>query len=806
MTLSLLIAAPILFIILLYVGRGYWAWVSATALLFASCYSHGVAFQNSHIIAAAVIAVVAIVFGLPIIRRNLISGSVMRLIGRILPTMGDTERMALEAGTVWWDGDLFSGNPDWKKLIDFQLQPLSAQEQAFLDGPVEEFCRRLDDWQLAQDRDLPEELWDFLRRERFFGMVIPEEYGGMGFSAIGHSSVVTKISSRSVAAAVTIMVPNSLGPGELILHYGTDEQKNYYLPRLASGEEFPCFALTEPEAGSDAAATLSTGIVCKETYEGKEVIGMRLNWRKRYISLAPVATVVGLAFKLYDPDGLLGGETDLGITCALIPRDLPGVRIGDHHDPMGVPFNNGPIFGEDVFAPLDFIIGGRDGAGQGWRMLMESLAAGRSVSLPSLSVGAAELAARVTGAYGTVRKQFNLPIGRFEGVEERLTRIAGFTYLMNAARKLTCAAVDAGEKPSVLSAVAKAYLTENMRIVMTDAMDIQAGAAICRGPRNILGRGFISIPIGITVEGANILTRSLIIYGQGAIRCHPFVHDEMESVAEKNVARFDRALFGHIGFVFQNAVRAFFLALTASRLAHSPVHGPMATHIKRFTRFSTAFALISDLAMATLGGELKRREKISGRFADALAWLYLGSATLKRFYDEGQSERDHVLLNWSCLHAEWMIQEALVGVLDNFPNRFVAGLLRWVTFPLGARFRPPSDDLGAKVAQGLLDDNEMRRDLTSDIFIPPLEEEGLGRLEAALKKVVAAQAVEAKINKAVRAGEIDKKSDISLIDQAASSGIISEEDRKCLQQADAIRDEVIQVDAFDRETYLALKG
>ncbi|MCH2327700.1 MAG: acyl-CoA dehydrogenase, partial [Rhodospirillales bacterium] len=553
------------------------------------------------------------------IRRPLVSVPAMRLVRAILPGMGDTERIALEAGTVWWDGDLFSGNPDWQKLLDFASQPLSEEEQEFLDGPVEKLCAMLDDWQIAQDRDLPDKVWEFLKRERFFGMIIPTEYGGLGFSAIGHSAVIVKISSRSVTTAVTVMVPNSLGPAELLLHYGTDEQKKYYLPRLARGEEVPCFALTEPHAGSDAASTRSSGVVCRGTYKGKEVLGIRLNWNKRYITLAPVATVIGLAFRLFDPEGLLGREEDIGITCALIPRDVPGIKIGDRHDPMGVPFQNGPITGTDVFVPVDFVIGGQDGVGQGWKMLMDSLAAGRSISLPSLSVAAVELAARATGAYATVREQFNTPIGKFEGIEEPLARIGGYTYFMNAARMLTCGAVDAGEKPAVLSAIVKAYLTEGMRGILNDAFDIRAGAAICRGQKNILGRGFIGVPVAITVEGANILTRSLIVFGQGSVRCHPFVQDEMQAIDTNDLARFDRALFGHLGFVFQNSVRALFLALTGGALTDVPENGVDARYFKRLTRYSAAFALVTDIALATLGGALKRREKISGRLADALA-------------------------------------------------------------------------------------------------------------------------------------------------------------------------------------------
>ena len=760
--------------------------------------------------AVSLAALAAVVFRFPALRRLLVSALAMRLVRAILPTMGDTERIALEAGTVWWDGDLFSGNPDWRKLLDFQPKALSERERAFLDGPVEELCGMLDDWRINQDRDLSPEVWDFLKRQRFFGMIIPEEFGGLGFSAIGHSAVVVKVSSRSVTAAVTVMVPNSLGPAELLLHYGTDEQKKYYLPRLARGEEVPCFALTEPHAGSDAAAGRSSGVVCRATFEGKEVLGIRLNWNKRYITLAPVATVIGLAFRLFDPDGLLGGDEDIGITCALIPRHVPGIQIGDRHDPMGVPFQNGPTTGTDVFVPVDFIIGGRDGAGQGWKMLMDSLAAGRSISLPSLSVAAVELAARATGAYATVREQFNLPIGRFEGIEEPLARIAGHAYLMNAVRTLTCAAVDAGEKPAVLSAIAKAYLTDAMRRAVIDAMDIMAGAAICSGPRNILSRIYVSAPIGITVEGANILTRSLIIFGQGSIRCHPFVHAEMQAVAAGDLKGFDEAFFGHLGFIYTNAIRSLVLALTGGRLApvpeDGPEDGPAAGYYRALSRYSASFALLADACLATLGGTLKRREKISGRLADALAWLYLASATLKRFHDDGRPAGDVPLLRWSCDLALWEIQQALQGVLDNLPNRLVAMKVRFLVFPLGARRRPPDDALAGQVARCLLDGNEGRLRLTPDIFIPHANEDGLGKLETALEAVVAAHEARDAVRDAVRAGKLEGDPEATLAERAVAAGIIGPEQRERLEAADAARDDVIQVDSFEPETYGGLKG
>ncbi|MDH5748203.1 MAG: acyl-CoA dehydrogenase [Rhodospirillales bacterium] len=794
------------FIGLLFLGQPYLSWVAGTAIYLLGWYVSGIESPVFFTLIAVAAIAAAVFFATPVLRRQVLTRPIMVLVRKILPTMGETERIALEAGTVWWDGDLFTGKPDWNKLLDFNIQKLSEKEREFLEGPVEELCRMLNDWEIAQARDLSPEVWDFIKKNNFFGMIIPEEYGGLGFSAIAHSAVVTKVSSRSVTAAVTIMVPNSLGPAELLLHYGTDEQKNHYLPRLAIGEEVPCFALTEPHAGSDATATRSTGVVCKGTHEGAEVLGIRLNWAKRYITLAPVATVIGLSFRLSDPDGLLDGEKDLGITCALIPRDTAGMEIGNRHDPMGVPFQNGPIFGRDVFIPLDFVIGGRAGLGQGWRMLMESLAAGRSISLPALSVGATELAARVTGAYGTVREQFNMPIGKFEGIEERLSRIGGYAYLMNGARTLTCGAVDAGEKPAVVSAIVKAYLTEAMREALNDAMDIRAGAAISRGPKNIIGRGFVSHPISITVEGANILTRTLIIFGQGAIRCHPYVHEEMEAIAENDLARFDKAFFGHVGFVFQNMVRSFLLGLTFGRLVRAPLNGVSSSYFGKLTRFSAAFALITDLALATMGGSLKRKEKISGRMADALAWMYLGSAALKKFYDEDQPERDAAALQWSLDLSLYNIQEALRRVLDNFPNRPAAWALYVFAFPFGFRHRPPRDSLGAKVAQGLLEDGEFRLHVTSDIFIPPQNEEGLGRLEAALDAVVKAASAKNKIKNAVRTRLLADMPDTQLRDEAVKAGIITADEQLLLEKAEKIQDEVVQVDVFDPETYTGLKG
>jgi acyl-CoA dehydrogenase len=747
------------------------------------------------------LAALALVLLVPPVRRAVLTRALMPMLARTIPRMGETERIALEAGTVWWEAELFSGRPRWKRLLEFKPAGLTEKERAFLAGPVEQLCGMLDDWQVIQSGDLEPEIWDFLKKHRFFGMIIPEEYGGLGFSALAHSGVITKLSSRSVTAAVTAMVPNSLGPAELIHRYGTPDQKKYYLPRLATGEEVPCFALTEPEAGSDATAQHSYGVVCRGTYEGRETLGMRLTWNKRYITLAPVATVLGLAFKLRDPDRLLGGDTDLGITCALLPARVPGVTLGERHDPLGVPFQNGPTAGKDVFVPLDFIIGGPAMAGSGWRMLMDCLAAGRGISLPSLSAGAAQLAARTVSAYANVREQFGLPIGRFEGIEEPIARIAGQTYLLDAARRLTLGAIDAGEKPAVVSAIVKRYLTEGMRQVVNDAMDVQAGAAISRGPRNILAGAYASLPVGITVEGANILTRSLIIYGQGAIRCHPYVQSEMAAIASRDVVAFDKAFFGHIGHTIGTAVRAKLFAWSGELLAASPVGGAAAPWFRRLARQSAAFALISDFAMVTLGGTLKRRERISGRLADALAWMYLSSATLKRFVDDGQPRRDRAFFDWAAAHAAHEVDQALLGVLANLPSRPVAWLLRAMLFPFRSGSKAPHDRVGEAAARALLSDREARENLTADVYRARDEEPGLGRLEAAYRKIVEAFPVEKKVKDALRARKLTVPEGNGLLDAAFRAGVITEPERNLAQQAADARHDVIQVDAFPFDAF-----
>lgn len=732
------------------------------------------------------------------------SAPLMKLFRKVTPKMSKTEQEALEAGSVWWDGELFSGKPRWNKLLSLPKPTLSKEEKDFLDGPVNTLCNMLDDWKITQeDKDLPEIVWKYIKDNGFFSMIIPRNYGGKDFSAYAHSQVVMKISTRSISTAVTVMVPNSLGPGKLLLEYGTKEQKNYYLPRLAKGEEVPCFALTNPHAGSDAGAIPDFGIVCKEKFEGKkDVIGIRLNWEKRYITLGPVATLLGLAFKLYDPDHILGEDEELGITCALIPTDTKGVEIGNRHFPLNMVFMNGPNFGKDVFIPMDWIIGGEKQAGQGWKMLMECLSDGRAISLPALSTGAGKLTSLSVGAYSRVRQQFKMPIGKFEGVEEALARIGAYTYMMDAARSLTLSALDNGEKPSVISAVVKYHLTENMRKVINDGMDVLGGAGICLGPKNILGRIYQAIPISITVEGANILTRSMIIFGQGAIRSHPYIYKELESLSEhdKNQAlnQFDRALFGHIRFFITNTLRCFFNGVTNALFIKSPsnVNRKVKRYYKQATRMSAAFALVTDVSLMILGGSLKRREKISARLGDILSHLYLLSAVLKHYQDQGEHESDLPFVHWACQHNLQRIQTAFNGYLHNFPNRPIALLLRWIIFPWGRLYAPASDKLGHEVASLLINPSEMRNRLIDGVFIPENTEESVAQLEIALRKVVDASHLEKKIRSFQKAFKPEYSNYNEMLDAAILEGVIDKDEKELLSQANEFRTRVIAVDDF----------
>lgn len=720
-----------------------------------------------------------------------------------MPTMSSTESEALAAGTVGWEGELFQGNPDWNKLLNYPKPTLSAEERAFIDGPVNTLCSMINDWEITHRLlDLPESMWKFLKEEGFFALIIPKEYGGKAFSAYAHSEILTKVSGISSTVASTIAVPNSLGPAELLLHYGTEEQKNYYLPRLAQGIEIPCFALTGLEAGSDAGAMTDKGIVTWGEYQGEKVLGIRLNWSKRYITLAPIATVIGLAFKLYDPDHLLGNQKNLGITCALIPRETPGITIGRRHFPCNAVFQNGPTQGKDVFIPIDWIIGGPSMAGQGWRMLMECLAAGRAISLPASAIGGGKMVTFTTGAYARIRRQFKMPIGRFEGIEVPLARIAGYTYLMDATRTLTAAIIDTGEKPAVASAITKYHVTELGRVVISDAMDIHGGKGICLGPKNYLARFYEAMPIAITVEGANILTRSLIIFGQGAMRCHPYILAEFNAAMledkQQRLQQFDQSLMSHISFTISQFFRTLILGLTSAKIVKIP-KGSTKRYFQQATRFSAAFALLADISLLILGGALKRKESISGRLGDILSYLYMLSAVLKQYQDQGCHTEDLPIVKWASLTCLFEIQEAIDGVLTNFPNRWVARFLRFIIFPAGMRFTKPNDKISFKAAQLLLSPTSTRERLTEGVFSMDVPHNMLAVVENALQKVIAADPVEKILKVAVHDKVIKGETLIEQGKMALQKGLITEGEMEILLASEKAREEVIKVDDFSVE-------
>jgi len=806
MTLFIFLLGLIVFFVLSFQYRTFLGLFLGVLLLFGAWAWDGIELAILFYPLLVIFLALSAVLGLPAIRRRVVSKRLMPVVKGMLPRLGDTERIALEAGTVWWDRDLFSGHPDWKKLLHFKEPPLSEEERRFLDGPVEELCAMLDDWTVRQEGDLPPEVWEFIKKNRFLGMIVPKEYGGLAFSHLAHSRIVTRIATRSITAAVTVMVPNSLGPAELLVRYGTDEQRKRYLPRLARGEEIPCFALTEPNAGSDAAGMEARGIVCREMVNGQEVLGLRLTFRKRYITLAPVATLVGLAFRMMDPDHLLGDEEDLGITCALLPRDTPGLNIGRRHDPMGIPFQNGPVEATDMFAPLDVIIGGPERAGQGWRMLMECLAAGRSISLPAMSIGAAQFSTGAIGGYTLIRRQFGLPIARFEGVGEALAEIAGRTYLMTATRNLTCGALDVGEKPSVLGGIVKAYLTEGMRDVVNLAMDIQGGGGIVRGPRNILSPIYAAVPIAITVEGSNVLTRSMIIYGQGAIRCHPYVLDEIEGAEQGDIKRFDKGLFGHVSSYISHVVRSFFLSISCGWLG--PVRAPRGAqaYARRLNRYATAFALLSDTAMLTLGGALKLREAVTGRLADTLAHLYLASATLKAYAESDDAEADKPVFDWAMSYCLYRIETALAESIANFPSKGVASVLCGLVQPFGLPRRAPSDTVIRSIVTALMRNNTLRERLTPDLYRPAPGGHGLAAIEDAVIKSAASGLIEEKIKQAVKEGELQPQPLPQLLEAARRAGFISPDERRMVEEADDARRAAVEVDSFTVEDYVHLRS
>ena len=773
-----------------YLGIPLWLWSLYLATIFGVCQAPPWSW--------AIFGTLAIAFNIPQLRQILITAPIVRAIAavQILPQISATEREALEAGNVWVDGEFFSGKPNLRRLLSQPYPQLTPEIKSFLGNQVEKVCSMATDWEIHSRKDLPPEVWSYLKQERFFGMMIPQAYGGLGFSNLAYSTVMTKLASRSFTHTATVGVTNSLGPAKLLLHYGTQAQKDYYLPRLATGEEIPCFALTEPNAGSDAGSIISQG----EVFEGQDgKLYLRLNWQKRYITLATIATLMGLAFRLRDRHNLLGKGEDIGITCALIPTNMPGVIIDRRHDPMGVPFFNSPTEGHDVVVSVDQIIGGVEQAGQGWKMLMQSLAAGRGISFPATCTGIAKLVTRVTGAYSRVRRQFGLPIGRFEGIEEPLARIGGLTYLMEAARLYTVGAVDQGEQPAVISAIAKYNFTELSRQIINDGMDILGGAGICRGPRNLLANIYTATPIPITVEGANILTRTMIIFGQGAIRSHPYVYQEIEALNKSDIPAFDRVFWHHLGSLVSNCFRAVLLNLSRGYLARSPVSGATAKYYRKLAWASATFALLTDLCLISFGGSLKRQEKLTGRFADILSWMYLGTATLRRFEAEGRNPEDLPLVHWSMQYAFAQVQQGFTGILSNVPVPLLGIIAAWWRLnPIGAM---PSDQLGSQIAQIMQTPGTQRDKLTADIYLPTNSTEALARLERALVLSVEAEPILKKIKTASNLGKLPQAKPETLIRNALEAKVISLDEVELLTQAESVRNDVIQVDSFGLEEY-----
>ena len=775
-----------------------WAIATAVTTILAGLLLHAAWTLVILLIIEAAVAVPLLLVGF---RRRQISAPLLKLFAKVTPKLSETEQTALEAGTVGFEGELFSGMPDWHELLRQPKPELSVEEQAFMAGPVEELCAMIDDWQITHElADLPPEVWAFIKRNKFFGMIIPKRYNGLEFSALAHSAVLQKLASMSTTVASTVAVPNSLGPAELLLHYGGEEEKDHSLPRLAVGEEIPCFALTGPYAGSDATSIPDYGIVCKQVVDGVETLGLKFTFDKRYITLAPVATVVGLAFRMYDPEHLLGDQDDLGITLALLPRSTPGLEIGRRHFPLNVPFQNGPVRGTGIFAPLSVLIGGPQMAGHGWRMLVEVLSVGRAISLPSSATGGVRAAVAAVGAYARMRKQFGLAIARFEGVEEALARIGGLTYATAALSRSTAAAVDRGEKPAVTSAIAKYHATEWGRQVAGDAMDVLGGKGVQLGPSNYAGRAWQGVPVAITVEGANIMTRSLMIFGQGAIRCHPFVLKEMQalSIADRSeqLQTFDRLLFGHIGFGISNAVRSFVLELSGSRLGDSAGDAYTRRYYRKLNRFSAALALCADVFMGVLGGKLKFKEKLSARLGDVLSYMYIASAMLKRYEDTGRPEADRPLLAWAFHQCVWNMQMALDGAIRNFPVRSVSLLLRILVFPLGRREVPPSDRLGRRVAALITAPSEARDRLLEWVYLTPTANNTIGRMHALLPEVILAEPVDRKLGKALKTGQCKAHDYFGQLVEAQQAGAINASEAALLKRVRESVHEFIAVDDF----------
>ncbi|WP_417877121.1 acyl-CoA dehydrogenase [Vibrio sp.] len=739
------------------------------------------------------------------LRRKWISDPAFKLFKKVLPPLSSTEREAMEAGSVWWDAELFSGKPNFKTLHQYPTPTLTAEEQSFMDNELVTLLDMLDDQKIVkEDRDLSPEVWEFLRKERFFSLIISKEYGGREFSSHANSTIVSSIATRSISAAVSVMVPNSLGPGELLSHYGTQEQKDYWLPRLADGTDIPCFALTGPEAGSDAGGIPDQGVVCYGKHNGEEVLGIRLSWNKRYITLAPVATVLGLAFKLQDPDGLLGDKKDVGITCALIPADHEGVEIGERHDPLGSAFMNGPTRGEDVFIPMDWLIGGADYAGKGWRMLVECLSAGRGISLPALGAAIGHLTTRTTGAYAYVRKQFGMSIGKFEGVAEAMGRIGGLTYLLEATRTLTTTSLDMKEKPGIVTAIAKYHMTEMARTLLNDSFDIHAGRAIQDGPMNYLAKHYVGIPVAITVEGANILTRNLMIFGQGATRCHPYVLKEMEAAAnpdaEQGAREFDDLLFKHIKHATGNTFGALGAALTGSRFIKAEMSGPTKKYYKDITRLSRDLAVSADFAMLTLGGDLKRKEMISARLGDGLSFLYMASAALKKYEDEGRQQGDLDFVHYAVQHCLYNAAKSLNEAYTNFPVKYVGGVLKGLLFPLGNHFNKPSDELSTRIAEAIMTPGAQRDRLTHLCYVGKADDDNIGLMENAFLAMYDIKPLERKLVKGVKDGKVARKGLLEdRLQQALEADVLTQEEVDKIKAADKLRYKAIQVDHFSHD-------
>ncbi|MDO6747615.1 acyl-CoA dehydrogenase [Gilvimarinus sp. 1_MG-2023] len=750
------------------------------------------------------VAAILLLLNLPPLRQKLITQPAYQILQKAMPPMSVTEREAMEAGTTWWEKDLFSGKPDWKKFVNIELPQLTEKEQSFLDNEVEELCGLIDEWQIFQDQDLTPEAWQFLKDKGFFGLIIPEEYGGKDFGPYAQSRIMSKIASRSGTTAVTAMVPNSLGPGELLMKYGTEEQKQRWLPGLANGSEIPCFGLTGPEAGSDAGSIPDIGVVCQGEHEGKEVLGIRLNFSKRWITLAPVATVVGLAFKLRDPDGLLGDhdKSDYGITCALLPADHPGVEIGRRHNP-GSPFMNGPVKGTDVFIPVDWIIGGASMAGKGWRMLIECLGAGRGVSLPALSTASGEMSYLTVGAYARIRRQFNMEVGKFEGVQEATAEIAANGYTLEAFRQLVTRGLDFGA-PSVMTAMAKYHATEMMRTSVNHSMDVVSGRAIQMGPRNFCVFAYRSLPVAITVEGANILTRSLMIFGQGAMRCHPYLFDEVQTLQaedkEAALAEFDTLFIKHLGHVFSNITRLKLYSLTRAKFSSTPVNADDFSKpwYQKINHLSAALAVASDVALGVLGGDIKRRELLSARLGDVHSQLFIACSLLKFHSVHPRTADEDAHAEYALTLALHKAQQALLDFYQNFPQRFLAWAFKTATFLTGAPYLAPSDSDVRRLGNLIMEDNTVRQRLAQYVYVSQDVEDAVGRVETTYQLLLALGDVWHSFSRAQAKGELTGTTLEQRLDDAVAKGIIQPADVEPLKEYDARRFDCLLTDHFEK--------